>query len=250
MRTQRVSVKVPFAVAFTSVVVSASILVSGCAIPQVPSRTAYEDPVNFVRLETDPDVLPEWPPSHFNHPASFTPEQLRRILLGLTVKERRLGVQEWFEGPARRLPAFRDEEAGFLAPRLAEALARAKPNERVSYYLSYPQTSIKRVITTGGLYVKDTELHFILGNWQIVYGIPAYGMIYDRRYPMSPTAAKGFELFFDLDEAVIPQESSLWDRLLANEKDELVIDLTRVFPGTLVSRPSSIHTTALLNHPD
>ena len=107
----------------------------------------------------------------------------------------------------------------------------ARENERVTYYLSQPQTSVKRIITSGGLYVRGTELHFILGNWQTVYGIPAYGMIYDRRYPMNPIVSKGFDLFFDLDQAMVIQSTSIWDWLLANSKDELVIDLARVFPG-------------------
>ena len=55
------------------------------------------------------------------------------------------------------------------------------------------------------MYVHGTELHVLLGNWQIVYGIPTYGMIYDRRYPMRPTAAKGFDLYFEPSEAVVRQ---------------------------------------------
>ena len=52
-------------------------------------------------------------------------------------------------------------------------------------------------------------------------------MIYDRRYPMRPTAAKGFDLYFQPSEAVIKQRSSVWDTLFANNKDELVIDMGR-----------------------
>ena len=87
---------------------------------------------------------------------------------------------------------------------------------------------MKRTITTGGLYLRKTEMHFILGNWQIIYGIPTYGMIYDRRYPMRPTAAKGFDLFFQPNNAVVKQSTGLWDTLLANTKDELVIDLSKI----------------------
>jgi hypothetical protein len=206
-------------------------VIAGCAIPQVPSRTVYEDPVNFVRLEIDANVLPEWPPGHFNHPAQFSHDQMRRLLMGLTVQEHRAAVQRWLGDDSRRLPMFRDAEISTLVPQLVEALRMAHDNERVTYYLSQPQTSVKRIITSGGLYVKGTELHFILGNWQTVYGIPAYGMIYDRRYPMNPIVSKGFDLFFDLDEAMVGQRTSLWDSLLANTKDELVIDLAKVFPG-------------------
>lgn len=122
-----------------------------------------------------------------------------------------------------------------MSREIAAAFAEAKPDERVTFYLSQPQTSVKRIITTGGLYVHGTDLHFILGNWQIVYGIPTYGMIYDRRYPMRPTASKGFDLLFEPGEAILTQRHSLWDTVLANTTDELVIDLTKTGTGPLAS---------------
>lgn len=216
-----------------------SSLLVGCAIPQVPFRTIYEDPVNFVRLEVDAAVLPEWPPSAHSHPATVSIEEMTRLLRGMAVQEHRIKPQRWFQGEAPKVPAFDEGEIALLAVRLTEALAQAQPNERVTYYLSKPQTSMKRIVTSGGLYVRGTEFHFLLGNWQVVYGIPAYGMIYDRRYPMNPTGPKGFDLFFDVQQAVVKQETGLWDKVLANEKDELVIDLQKLFPGPLVSLPSS-----------
>ena len=199
----------------------------GCAIPIVPYRAVYEDPVNYVRLEADDSVLPEWPPSQHLHPKVMRVEDVSRILGGISVKEHRIWLQRWLQGEAPLVPAFRPEELALLSQQIAEALAEARQDERVTFYLSQPQTSVKRLITTGGLYVHDTEMHFILGNWQVVYGIPAYGMIYDRRYPMRPTAAKGFDLFFEPSEATVTKQHSLWDTLLANTTDELVIDLTK-----------------------
>lgn len=204
---------------------AALLLLTGCAIPHVPFRTIYEDPVNYVRLEEDDSVLPEWPPGHHNHPRLFTSEQIASLLKGMTVQEHRIWLQKWIQGDAPIVQVFKDEEMALLAPQLAVAFAEAKYNERVTFYLSQPQTSVKRVITTGGMYIQDDELHILLGNWQIVYGIPTYGMIYDRRYPMRPTAAKGFDLYFHPVEAVIKQGSSMWDTLFANTKDELVIDM-------------------------
>ncbi len=214
-------------------------LLAGCAIPIVPYRAVYEDPVTYVRLEVDDSVLQEWPPSLHAHPTVMRAEEVSRILSGISVKEHRIWLQKWLQGEAPLTPAFRPEELALLSRQIAEALAKARQDERVTFYLSQPQTSVKRVITTGGLYVHGTELHFILGNWQILYGIPTYGMIYDRRYPMRPTAAKGFDLFFEPGEATIAQRHSLWDTLLANTTDELVIDLTKVVPSPTVS-PSRV----------
>jgi hypothetical protein len=214
---------------------SALLFLSACAIPMVPYRAVYEDPVNYVRLERDETVLEEWPPSAHAHPKAMGAEDVSRILGGIMVKEHRIWLQRWLQGEAPLVSAFRPEELALLSRQVAEAFAAARPDERVTFYLSQPQTSVKRLITTGGLYVHDTEMHFILGNWQVVYGIPAYGMIYDRRYPMRPTAAKGFDLFFEPGEATITKQHSLWDTLLANTTDELVIDLTKTVSVPVVS---------------
>jgi hypothetical protein len=201
----------------------------------VPYRAVYEDPVNYVRLEVDDSVLPEWLPSAHTHPKVMPAEDVARILGNISVKEHQIWLQKWLQGEAPLIPAFRPEELALLSQQIVEALALARPDERVTFYLSQPRTSVKRVITTGGLYVHGTELHFILGNWQVVYGIPTYGMIYDRRYPMRPTAAKGFYLYFSPAEATIPQRHSLWDTLLANTDDELVIDLTKMASDPIAS---------------
>ncbi|HSA61083.1 MAG TPA: hypothetical protein VLE03_02490 [Nitrospiraceae bacterium] len=202
--------------------------VNACAIPHVPARTVYEDPVNYVRLEEDPGVLSEWPPGHHSHPAVIGSERLRGILSGVRIQEHRIAIQRWIQGEAPLVPAFNDEELELLSVQVSEALGQAQYNERVTFYLSQPQTSARRLITSGGIYVQGTELHVILGNWQIIYGIPTYGMIYDRRYPMRPTAAKGFDLFFQPPEAVITVKSSWLDYLFANERDELVVDLSKI----------------------
>jgi len=52
---------------------------------------------------------------------------------------------------------------------------------------------------------------------------------------MRPTVTKGFDLFFEPGEAIIAQQHSLWDTLLANTDDELVIDLTKVIPDPTAS---------------
>ncbi|MFQ5931140.1 MAG: hypothetical protein ACE5MM_01900 [Nitrospiraceae bacterium] len=221
------------------------VLVGGCAIPHVPSQVVYEDPTNFVRLELDPLVRPEQPETRHSHPVTISAQVMGEILRGLSVQEHRAAIQKLFAGEAPRQPAFRDEEITILTPQLVEALARASPEERVTFYLSHPQTSIKRLITTGGLYVREDRLHFTLGNHQIVYSIPAYGMVYDRRYPTMPTAPKGFDLHFDPEEVVEKQEVSLWTRLLGREKDEIVINLEKL----RIKSPSSSVRLNEMNRP-
>ena len=225
-----------------STVLSTLVLIAGCAIPHVPSRVVYEDPVNYVRLEEDKTVLPEWPQGHFSHPAVLEKERLRTILSSLRVQEHRIPPQRWLQGEAPLVPVFTDDELALLSSQLADGLAQAQYNERVTFYLSQPLTFMRRTITSGGIYVRGNELHLLLGNWRIIYGVPSYGMIYDRRYPMRPTAAKGFDLFFEPAAAVIAQDSSLIDDLFANTRDELVIDLNKIDPPgpAPISHPSTV----------
>ncbi len=203
-------------------------LLSGCAVPHVPSRTVYEDPTNFVRVELDPNVLPDKPDTRHTHPVVISTEIMADILKGFTVRERKTFVQVWFVGEAPREPAFRNEEIAFLALQLSVALSKASPDERVTFYLSYPQTSVKREVTSGGIYTMGDELHFALSNQREIYGIPAYGMVYDRRYPALPIVPKDFDVFFEPENAVILKTFSLWARMWGLDRDEVVIDLKKL----------------------
>ncbi len=217
---------------------SSLLLLAGCEIPHVPSRVVYEDPINFVRLERDAAVLEEFPESKHSHPFTIEGEEMANLLRGFSVREHRNAVQRLISGEAPREPVFREEEIRILADKLAEALSQARPHERVTFYLSLPQTSIKRQFTSGGLYVRESHLHFILGNFRVIYGIPAYGMVYDRRYPMMPTSAKGFDIFFEPARALVPQQVRFWNRLLGQGKDEMVIDLLKLGPTGAVASGS------------
>ncbi|MDQ6735276.1 MAG: hypothetical protein M3Z35_14350 [Nitrospirota bacterium] len=205
-----------------------ALALSACAVPTIPSRIIYENPTDFVRLEPDPYAFHEITQTLHSHPADIDVEEMVQLLKGFSVQDHRNAVQRWFAGESSLEPVFREDEIAWLAPRLSQALAVASPDERATFYISYPQTSIKREITSGGLYVQNGRLHFILGNYRIVYGIPAYGMVYDRRYPVAPTAAKGFNLFFNPANAVEKQKATWWEFLSGQKKDEVVIDLQKL----------------------
>ena len=197
----------------------------GCAAPMVPSRVVFEDPVHFIRLEVDSEAKPEEPDTLHSHPSSILVEQMAELLRGFQVRTHRLWIHAWISGQAKWEPVFEEDEVDLLAVHLTEALRTVEPTERVAYYLSRPRTSIKREITTGGLYVDGTSLHFTLSNHRVLYGVPAYGLVYDRRYPTKPTAPKWFDLSFARTEAIATKDTGFFDFLLGNEKDEIVINL-------------------------
>ncbi len=203
----------------------------GCAVGTIPGEVVYQDPTTFVRIEPDPGVIDGKPETLRSHPGTIAAEDFRAILAGFRVRDHRLRVYVMLAGEAPWQPVFTPTELDLLAPRLAEALAKAGPTERVTYYLSKPRTSIKREVTSGGFYVQGNRLHFVIANHDVQYGVPAYGVVYDRRYPMRPTGPKWFDLHFEPGVAVVEQSHSMLDFLLGRETDEVVIDLGKLGLG-------------------
>ncbi len=119
--------------AFCILTFSFVVLAVGCAIPMVPYRAVYEDPVNYIRLERDETVLPEWPPSAHAHPITMSVGDLTRILDGISVREHRIWLQTWLQGEALLEPACRPEELALLSRQIAAALAEVQPDERVTF---------------------------------------------------------------------------------------------------------------------
>lgn len=217
---------------------SLCVLLAGCAVGEIPGEIVYQDPTAFVRIEPDPTVIPDEPETAHTHPATIAVEDFRAILSGFRVRDHRIRLYAMLVGEAPWEPVFRAEEIDVLGPRLSEALARAGPSERVLYYLSQPRTAIKREVTSGGFYVQGNRLHFVIANHDVQYGVPAHGLVYDRRYPMRPTGPKWFDLHFEPEGAVVEQSYTLLDFLLGREKDEVVIDLGKLGLGLPVVKLS------------
>lgn len=227
------------------------LFLTACAVPGIPGRVIYEDPTTFIRVEPDPQVQPERPDTFHRHPISISVEQFAGVLRGLKVRDHRTTLHIMVSGEALWEPVFREEEIAVLAPGVIEALAQAQYRERVTYYLSRPQTSIRREITTGGVYIQGNHLHFIIANRKIRYAVPAYGIVYDKRYPTRPTGPKWFDLDFEPADALVKQKASFLDLLLGREKDEVVIDLDKLGLGLPVAQAPlhSSHSLAIFPHP-
>ena len=161
------------------------------------------------------------------------------LLKGFSVQEHRNAVQRFFVGESPLEPVFRDEEVAGWHHACLKPWRLPDPQERVAFYISYPQTSKKRESDIRRTLRADGRLHFILGNYRIRYGIPAYGMVYDRRYPMAPTAAKGFNLFFNPAAAVEWRPSTWWEFISGRKKDEIVIDLQKLPPEKVARHEST-----------
>lgn len=151
------------------------------------------------------------------------------VLKGLTIREHRSFIVRSFIDQAEPGPVFRDEEIAFLVIQLIEGLKRATPEEYVTFYISTLANSVKLEVTSGAIYVRGADLHFILSNHWAIYGIPSYGMVYDRRHPTYSLVPRGFSLSFDQPKLLVPQQVSFDETPLGDAKDnEVVIDLEKL----------------------
>ncbi len=140
-------------------------LAGACGPSQFITTTIYETPSAFVRLEFDRTVKKG---TEHSHPISLTPEQVAAILGGVRIDEPLALVRGNILGdPVPRVhPAFTEKEIAFFAPLLAVALSKATPEEIVTFYETRYRAATSREVTSGGMFVRDDEVHIILANYR------------------------------------------------------------------------------------
>ena len=145
-------------------------LAVACSLGAVPvSRVVCgmcEEPDRFVRLQAFTKDRHAESTQPFSHPFRWSAEQWKPILRSIHVQKRGQGAF-FFPGPnGPTLPAFAPAEVDYLSETLTRAFAQAQPSEVVVFGLTSPKTQEITEITTGAWFVKDTQLHLILGNYR------------------------------------------------------------------------------------
>jgi hypothetical protein len=124
-----------------------------------------EEPDRFVRLQASTKDRYAESAQPFSHPFHWSAEQWKPILRSIQVQKRGQGIlfSPAPDGPTQ--PAFLPSEVDYLSETLPRAFVQAQPSEVVVFGLTSPKTTEMTEITTGAWYVKDAQLHLILGNY-------------------------------------------------------------------------------------
>jgi hypothetical protein len=145
-------------------------LAVACSLGAVPvSRVVCgmcEEPDRFVRLQVSSKDRHVDSAQPFSHPFHWSPEQWKPILRSIHVQKRDQGILFIFGPNGPTLPAFTPTEVDYLSETLTRAFAQAQPSEMVVFGLTNHKTQEMAEITTGAWYVKDAQLHLILGNYR------------------------------------------------------------------------------------
>ena len=147
-----------------------TVLVVAMSLGAVPaSRVACgmcEEPDRFVRLQVSTRDRHGEGTQNFSHPFPWSAEQWKPVLRSIYVQKLGQGVFFFPGQNGPTLPAFSPAEVDYLSETLTRAFAQAQPSEVVVFGLTSPRTQEITEITTGAWYVKDEQLHLILGNYR------------------------------------------------------------------------------------
>jgi hypothetical protein len=123
---------------------------------------------NSVRLEALLDKSGNKVSQGFDHPASITEDQMRRILASIqTVEPPNVVSKLILKAKTEAKPAFNTEEVEFLAIPFAAAFAEATPDERVDFFL-HNKRRFSLSTSSGIAFVKNGRMHFILGRYKLL----------------------------------------------------------------------------------
>ena len=196
-----------------------------------PPRPFYQDRVTSIRLQQDDHAR-----SPHAHPANVTPEMMSQILSGVRIVWRQGGVfRSVVPGGSDQVPAFSGVEIRALGPKLSAALRDAKPDELVTFYRRVSDENVGLGITSGGLFVEDQQLYFVLANNRT---LPTRGMNENMVYaldpvdtPLLPIARSDFKAAFTPGTALVREEDRIsWPYI--DEGRILAIDLTQLARDT------------------
>lgn len=177
-----------------------TVLVFGCAAPHFFTVTIYESPDRVVKLQAVPDANNG---QGFSHPVDIPVEALAKVMRGLQVEIHNAAFSLPFTGTSSSSGgqrAFSEAEIKFFAPLFAKGLAQATPEELVTFYETGEVSDLYEITTSGGLFVKGEELHFLLGNHGAKTRIWQDNEQYETPYhlrPLEPIDPQPGRLLFD-----------------------------------------------------
>lgn len=177
-----------------------TVFVAGCSTPHFFTVTIYDSPDRVVKLQAVPDANKG---KGFSHPMDIPVETMAQVMRGLRVEIHNTAFSLPFAGRASSSGGqrvFSEPEIKFFAPLLAKGLAQATPEELVTFYETGEVSDLYEITTSGGLFVKGEEIHFLLSNHSAKTRIWQDNEQYEAPYhlkPLEPIDPQPGRLLFD-----------------------------------------------------
>ena len=189
------------------------VLVAGCAAPHFFTVTIYESPNRVVKLQALSGANDG---KGFSHPADIPEEKLAAVMRGLQVEIHNSPLSIPFLGRTRevgRRRVFNEAEIKFFASQFVKGLAQATPEELITFYENVEVSDFYELTTSGGVYVKGDEIHFLISNFNVQTQIWEDNEQYKAPYhlrPMEPIDPEPGRLLFDPPNLMVESKSRLF----------------------------------------
>ena len=220
------------------VLVSMTSLLVACASPHFLTETIYNSPEAQIRLQAVPDANQG---KGFSHPAVISRVKMEEILKGLVVELSTSALPIGRLGSSERHQAFTDTEAEFLAPLLSKGLSLATPEELVTFFETAEISSTQRVITSGGMLVREDELHIVLSNYRVKVDVWQDTEHYEAPYrmrPLHPIHPEPGRLAFEPPQSmVVPAAKTSLGVVVEGQNLHVAIHFHEVAPRPNSKRP-------------
>jgi Short C-terminal domain len=210
-----------------------AVLAVACSLGAVPASRVVcgmcEEPDRFVRLQVSTRDGHAESTQPFSHPFRWSAEQWKPILRSIHVRKRGQGVL-FLPGPnGPTLSAFTPAEVDYLSETLTRAFAQAQPSEVVVFGLTSQKTQEIAEITTGAWYVKDAQLHLILGNYREAFTMSNIRELLWQD-PLHMIAGALYE-FVPGPHQSLPREDNVLGTFLIPEAPQLALTYQQLFLG-------------------
>ncbi len=194
-----------------------SVMLVSCAeTTPPPGSVLWEEGLDQVRLDLEPS------PIRNTHPVALSAGQIANLLRGVRAGERRNVIHRLISGEAKHTRAFRDEEILLLAKPISNALAQARPDQRVYFHLSQAGAGGGEVTTTGWIFARDPLLFLQLSEVHDLHAAGPDISKYIRSMPDVPEAPTPFDVTFE-PEMYLNSEVSKGSWLAPDQLEELQI---------------------------
>ena len=158
-----------------AVFASLTVFPGACSTSQFQTLTIFDSPNRVVALRVMPDA---YGAKGYDHPVTFTTEEMSRLLQGIRVERGLLF--------STQQAAFSETEIRLFAPHFVKALDKATKEEMVTFFETAEYGEDHQLTTSGGLFVADGILHFVLSNFSVKTSIWQDNEQYETSYRNRP----------------------------------------------------------------
>ena len=134
----------------------------------------------------------------YTHPAQFSAEDLRMILSGFSVREKKQIPLRWFAEEIPPKTMFRQDELDALLPAIGQAFQKLGPEERVYFTVLAPgpNPNYDRDTTSGWLAFRDPYVHIGLDYFHTLLPVRKIDQ-YDYNFPLTNKTPASYLVYFE-----------------------------------------------------